>query len=135
VSSDRSKRSLFQLITELPHLFGALVRAEIEQLRRELIARLKGTGIGLALFVVAINLVVAAVLLLVLAGVFALSLVTPLWLSALIVAGALLLLAVIVVAIAVAAIKKGGAPIPRRTLDSIREDVAIIRGEKKRGHP
>jgi hypothetical protein len=134
VSSDRSKRSLFQLITELPHLFGALVRAEIEQLRRELIARLKGTGIGLALFVVAINLVVTAVLLLVLAGVFALSLVTPLWLAALIVAGVLLLLALITVAVAVAAIKKGGAPIPRRTLDSIREDVATIRGER-RGRP
>ena len=134
MSSDRSKRSLFQLITELPHLFGALVRAEIEQLRRELIARLKGTGIGLALFVVAINLVVTAVLLLVLAGVFALSLVTPLWLAALIVAGVLLLLALITVAVAVAAIKKGGAPIPRRTLDSIREDVATIRGER-RGRP
>jgi len=135
VTTDRSKRSLFQLITELPHLLGALVRAEIEQLRRELVSRLKGTGIGLALFVVAINLVVAAMLMLVLAGVFALALVTPLWVAALIGAGVLVVVAVIVIVVGVAAIKKGGAPIPRRTLDSVREDIATIRGDKNRGRP
>lgn len=132
MSEPRSKRSLFQLITELPHLFGELIRAEIEQLRMELIQRLKGTGIGLGLFVVALNLIVVAVLLLVLAGVFALSLVVPLWAAALIVAGATLILAIVFVVVGALAIKTGGKPVPARTIQSVREDVAVIRGDRDR---
>lgn len=133
MSEPRSKRSLFQLLTELPHLFGELIRAEIEQLRMELVQRLKGTGIGLGLFVVALNLIVVAVLLLVLAGVFALSLVMPLWAAALIVAGATLVLALVFVAVGALAIKTGGKPVPTRTLQSVREDVAVIRGDRDPG--
>ena len=132
MSEPRSKRSMFQLLTELPHLFGELIRAEIEQLRMELIQRLKGTGIGLGLFVVALNLVLFAVLLLVLAGVFALSLVLPLWAAALIVAGAALLLAILFVIFGTLAIKTGGKPVPSRTIQSVREDVAILRGDRDR---
>ena len=127
--TERPKRSLFQLLTELPHLFGELIRAEIEQLRMELVQKLKGTGIGLGLFVVALNLVVTAVLLLVFAGVFALSLVLPLWASALIFAGGLLVIALVTVAVAVWAIKTGGSPVPRRTLQSVRDDIATLRGD------
>lgn len=127
--TERTKRSLFQLLTELPHLFGELIRAEIEQLRMELVQKLKGTGIGLGLFVVALNLVVTAVLLLVFAGVFALSLVLPLWASALIFAGGLLVIALVTVALAVWAIKTGGSPVPRRTLQSVRDDIATLRGD------
>ena len=130
MSEPRSKRSLFQLLTELPHLFGELIRAEIEQLRMELVQRLKGTGIGLGLFVVALNLIVFAVLLLVLAGVFALSLVVPLWAAALIVAGATLVLAIVFVVVGALAIKTGGKPVPTRTIQSVREDIAVIRGDR-----
>jgi len=132
VSESRSKRSLFQLLTELPHLFGELIRAEIDQLRMELVQRLKGTGIGLGLIVVALNLIITALLLVMFAGVFALSLVLPLWAAALIVAGGLLILAVILIALGSVAIKKGGAPVPRRTIQSVRDDVATIRGERDR---
>ncbi len=131
--TERPKRSLFQLLNELPHLFGELIRAEIEQLRMELVQKLKGTGIGLGLFVVAVNLIVTALLLLVFAGVFALSLVLPLWASALIIAGGLLIVAVVVVLVAVWAIKTGGSPVPRRTLQSVRDDIATIRGDLRTG--
>lgn len=130
MSEPRSKRSLFQLLTELPHLFGELIRAEIEQLRMELVQKLKGTGIGLGMFVVALNLIVTALLLLVFAGVFALSLVLPLWAAALIIAGALIVVAVILVMIGATAIKTGGKPVPTRTIQSVREDVATIRGDR-----
>lgn len=126
------KQSLFSLLTELPHLFGELIRAEIEQLRMELVQRLKGTGIGLGLFVVALNLIVIALLLLVLAGVFALSLVVPVWAAALIVAGVALIAAVLFVAFGALAIKTGGKPMPSRTIASVREDIAVIRGDRDR---
>jgi hypothetical protein len=132
VSEPRSKRSLFHLLTELPHLFGELIRAEIEQLRMELVQKLKGTGIGLGLFVLALNFLSLFVMLLILAGVFALSLVMPLWAAALIVAGGSLVLAVLLVVIGAIAIKTGGKPVPSRTLQSVRDDIATIRGDRDR---
>lgn len=133
MAEPRSKRSLFHLVTELPHLFGELIRAEIDQLRMELIQRLKGTGIGLGLFVIALNLIVTALLLFVFAGVFALSLVLPLWAAALVVAGGLLVIAAILGVFGAMAIKTGGKPVPTRTVQSVREDIATIRGDRDRG--
>jgi hypothetical protein len=134
VSEPRSKRSLFHLLTELPHLFGELIRAEIEQLRMELVQKLKGTGIGLGLFILALNFLSLFVMLLILAGVFALSLVVPLWAAALIVAGGSLILALILVVIGAIAIKTGGKPVPSRTIQSVRDDIATIRGDRDRGN-
>ena len=132
MSDNSSKRSLFRLLTELPHLLGELIRAEIEQLRMELVQRLKGTGIGLGLFIIALNLIITALLLLVFAGVFALSLALPLWAAALIVAGGLLVLAVVIIVLGAIAIKTGGKPVPSRTIASVREDIAVIRGDRDR---
>lgn len=130
MSEKRSKRSLFQQLTELPHLLGELIRAEIEQLRMELVQRLKGTGIGLGLFVIALNLIITALLLLIFTGVFALSLVLPLWAAALIVAGVLLVLAAVFIVLGAIAVKTGGKPVPSRTIESVREDVAVLRGDR-----
>ena len=132
VSRERpeGKRSLFALITELPYLMGQLIRAELELLRQELIARLKGTGIGLGLLIVALNLVVAFVLLLVLAGVFALALLMPTWAAALTIAGVVLVIALIVGAIGAKLVAGTGSPLPTRTIDNVKEDIATIRGDR-----
>lgn len=131
-SPGESKRSLFQLITELPHLLGQLVRAELELLRKEVLHRLKGTGIGLGMIAVAISLISVFLTLLVVAGVLALSLVLPAWAAVLILAGVVLLLALIVFAIGAALLSGTKAPVPERTLSSVREDIARIRGDKPR---
>ena len=128
-----SKRSLFQLITELPHLFGQLVRAEIELLRREVLHRLKGTGIGLALVVLGISLLSIFLTLLVVAGILALSLVLPAWLAVLILAGVVLFVALILFAVGAKLLSGTKAPIPERTLASVREDIARIRGDRAGG--
>ena len=132
VSRERpeGKRSLFALITELPYLMGQLIRAELELLRQELIARLKGTGIGLGLLIVALNLLVAFVLLLVLAGVFALALLMPNWAAALTIAGVVLVIALIVGAIGAKMVAGTGSPLPSRTIDNVKEDIATIRGDR-----
>ncbi len=136
VASQRpeGKKSLFALITELPYLMGQLIRAELELLRKELLARLKGTGIGLGLLIIALNLLVAVVLLLVLAAVFALALVMPTWAAALTLAGGVLLIAVIVGAIGAKLVAGTGSPLPNRTIDNVKEDIRTIRGDRaKRG--
>ena len=132
VSRERpeGKRSLFALITELPYLMGQLIRAELELLRQELIARLKGTGIGLGLLIVALNLLVAFVLLLVLAGVFALAQLMPTWAAALTIAGVVLVIALIVGAIGAKMVAGTGSPLPSRTIDNVKEDIATIRGDR-----
>lgn len=126
------KQSIFALITELPYLLGKLIRAEIELLRRELIAKLKGTGIGLGLLLVALNLIVVFLLLLVLAGVFALSLVMPTWAAALSVAAGVLVIIVVLGLIGAKLVAGTGSVLPERTIDNVKEDIATIRGDRAR---
>ena len=127
----REKQTLFQLITELPYLFGELVRAELELLRRELVQRLKGTGIGLGLIAVAFSLFGLVGFLLVVSGVFALSIVLPVWAAALILAGVVLLVALLLFVIGAGLVSKTKSPVPRRTIQSVREDIARIRGDRR----
>lgn len=128
--SRESKRSVFALITELPHLLGQLIRAELDLLKAELLHKLKGTGIGLGLIAVAISLISVVLTLLAVAGILALSLVVPAWAAVLIVAGAVLLLALVMLAIGAALLSGTKAPVPERTLASVREDIARIRGDR-----
>ena len=126
----REKRSLFQLITELPYLFGELIRAELELLRKELVHKLKGTGIGLGLIAVAFSLLGFVGLLLTIAGVYALALVLPVWAAALILAGVVLLVAVVLFAVGVGLVARTKSPLPRRTIESVQDDIARIRGDR-----
>lgn len=129
------KRSLFALLTELPHLFAELIRAELEQLRVELLQRLKGTGLGLGYLIIVLNLVVWFVLLLVLAAIFALSLVLPLWASALIAAAVVLIAIAVFSLLALRAFQGTSFPVPERTIASVQEDVRRIRGDRPRRAP
>lgn len=132
VASDSGERktSFFSLITELPHLLAQLIRAELELLRRELLSRLKATGVGIGLLIVALNLVLLFALLLVFAGVFALSLVMPLWAATLIVAAGVLILTLIVGGIGAAMVAGTKSLVPTRTIENVKEDIATIRGDR-----
>ena len=123
-------KSFLSLLTDVPHLVAQLIRAEIELLKAELVSKLKSVGIGLGLFVISLSLILLALLLLVFAGVFALSLVLPLWGATLIVAGAVLLAAVIFAALGATAMARTKSPLPDETVDSIRQDIRVIRGER-----
>jgi len=127
----REKQTLFQLITELPYLFGELVRAELELLRKELVQRLKGTGIGLGLIALAFTLLGLVGFLLVVSGVYALSLVLPVWAAALILAAVVLLVAILLFVIGAGLVSRTKSPVPRRTIQSVREDIARIRGDRR----
>jgi len=124
------KRSLFQLITELPFLLGELIRAELELLRRELLHRLKGTGIGLGLMVLALTLLGIFLTLLAVAGILALALVVPAWAAVLIVAGVVLVAALILAGAGAALLSGTKSPVPERTIDSVKQDIARVRGDR-----
>ena len=124
------KKSFLSLLTDVPHLISQLVRAELELLKAELLQKLKATGIGIGLFIVSLNLLLLAVLLFIFAGVFALALVLPVWASALIIGGVVLIVAIVVAAVAAKTMSGSSVPTPTETVESIREDIRTIRGEK-----
>jgi hypothetical protein len=122
------KKSFLSLVTDIPHLIGELIRAELELLKAELVAKLKSTGIGIGLFIISLNLLLLGLLLFIFAGVFALSLVLPLWASAAIAGGVVIVSAVIVAAIGAKTMSGATSPKPDETIESIREDIRVIRG-------
>lgn len=130
--STRERRGLFKLIADIPALLRELIEAEIASMKAEIVGKLKAAGIGAGFLVVAGAFAFFAALVLTAAGVLALSLVLPGWAAALIVGGALLVLAVLAAVIGVAQLKHGVPPTPDKTIDSVKEDVRVLRGVRKR---
>lgn len=124
----REKRSLFALIAGVPAQVTELVTAEIQQLKDEMIGKLKSLGVGAGLLAGAAVIVLFAVGVFLTAAVLALSLVLPGWLAALIVAVVLLLIAAGVGFLGYSKLKRGIPPVPTRTITSLKKDLNVIRG-------
>ena len=122
------RKSVFTLIGELPSIITTLIRDEIEQIKREAITRLKSAGIGVALFAVAAVFLYFAAFPLLAAAVLGIGEALPLWLSALIVGVFLLLIAVILALIGLSRVKKGVPPVPKESVDSVKDDVKAFKG-------
>lgn len=124
----KTPRSLFQLIADLPRLLVALAKAELAQLKEELIAKAKYAGVGIGLFAFAAGLIFFALGCLIAAAILGLALVLPAWAAALIVFGALLVIAAVLALIGVQSLKKTGGAAPAKTITSVQEDVEAIKG-------
>ncbi len=125
------KRSLFTLIGDIPTLVTDLVKAEIDQLKAEMIVKLKALGIGGGLIVVAAVILLFMVGVLLTAAVLALSLVMPGWLAALLVALILLITAAIVGFVGYKKLMGGIPPVPADTIASVKKDIDTIKGMAK----
>lgn len=127
------KRSLLSLITDIPALIQELFHREVELLKAELIAKLKALGVGAGLLAGAAVVVLFMIGVLLTSAVLALSLVLPGWLSALIVAAFLLIVAGILALIGYRILKRGIPPLPTESIDSLKRDYRAIKGWGKRG--
>jgi ABC-type transport system involved in multi-copper enzyme maturation permease subunit len=127
------KKSIFALIADLPHLLTNLIKEELDQLKQEMIAKLKHAGIGIGLFAGAGVFAFFMVGVFLAAAVLGFATFLPAWLAALIVAGILLVIVVILVLIGLAQVKKGVPPAPTETIKSVKKDVNAIKGVGKRG--
>jgi hypothetical protein len=133
---DRARRrSLIALVGSLPGLVIELVKSEFEQLKNEIVTKLKHAGIGIGFLLVACVFAFFATGVLVAAAILGLAVALPGWLAALIVAVALLLIAAVLVGAGVAQLKRGTPPAPTETIKSVQRDVRGIRGTVKRGTP
>jgi uncharacterized membrane protein YqjE len=126
------KRSLLELVTEIPVLVRELVVGEIELLKQEMIRKLKALGIGAGLLFGAAIVLLGMIGVLLTSAVLALAQVMPGWLAALLVAALLLVIAVILGLIGYRVLKKGIPPLPTDTIDGLKKDLNVIRGVGKR---
>jgi cytochrome c biogenesis protein CcdA len=121
-------RSLFALLRELPSLFLDLARGEFERFKREMARKLKRVSIAAILVATVIMLGSFLVGTLVLAAVYGLGQIMPVWAAALTVAGIILIIMIALSAIAVR-LFKNNTPLPTETFDSLVEDAAALKGE------
>ena len=133
-SRPERKRSLIQLLADIPVIVRELVAGEIELLKQEIIRKLKALGVGAALLVVTLIILLGMLGVLLTAAVLALSTIPgiPGWLAALIVAAALLIIAVIIGLIGYRVLKRGIPPVPSETIAGLKQDLNVIKGVGKR---
>jgi hypothetical protein len=124
----RSERSVAALLSDLASEIGLLIRQEIALFKAELSEKLGSFGLGAGMVAAGGLVAFSGWLVLLACAVLALSNVVAPWLAALIVA-------IIVLAIGAALLFIGKrrlnaeALVPRRTLNSLREDEAWIRDQ------
>lgn len=124
----RDKRSLIQLLRDLPGLVVALLKAELAQLKAEMVRKAISLGIGIGMFVVAGALLFFMLGVLVAAAVLGIAVALPAWLAALIVAAGLLILAGIFGLVGLLSLRRGMPPAPTETIESVKRDVNAVRG-------
>lgn len=128
------KKSLFALITSLPSLLIELVKSELDQLKREMVRKLKHAGIGIGFLAAAAVFAFFAAGVLTATAILGLAVVLPAWLASLIVAVLLLVIVGVFVMLGLRELKKGN-PEPTETMASVRRDVRVIKGTESRGRP
>lgn len=127
------RRSIFELLADIPTLVTDLVQREIDLIKTEITEKLKALGIGAGLIAGALVVLLAMLGVLLTAAILALSLIMPGWLAALLVAAVLLIVAVILGLIGYRILMKGVPPVPTESIDSIKRDLRAIKGIGKRG--
>ena len=115
----------FELLARLPYQFVRLAKAEFENAKREITAKLKRGGIGLLAIVIALFFVFFAIGSLVAAAIAGIAVVWPVWLSALVVAFALLMLAAGAILGGIALLKRA-VPVPEDTIDRVESDLQTM---------
>ncbi|HEX2132430.1 MAG TPA: phage holin family protein [Actinophytocola sp.] len=126
-----TQKSTADLVNDLTSQFSHLARTEIRLAVREVQHKAKHAGIGAAGFGVAGVLALYG-LGVVLAGlVLLLAMALPAWVAAMIVAGAVFVLAGIAALVGRRQLRKG-SPMPSDAVDSAKEDVHVVKEAAKR---
>jgi uncharacterized membrane protein YqjE len=127
------KRSLLDLLTSLPEQVQELVQREIQLVKTEIAEKLKALGAGAGLLLGAAVTFLFFVGVLLTLAIIGLSYVMPDWAAALVVAGVLLIVAVILGIVGYRVLMRGIPPVPTESIASIKKDIFAIKGEGRRG--
>lgn len=132
---DRKPRSLFGLVGDVPKLVKELVTGELNLLKAEMLTKAKIFGLAAGLLVGALVIVLYAIGVLLTAAVMGLATVMPAWLAALVIAVVMLIVAGILGFVGWKRFKKGLPLTPKRTIDSVKNDVNAVKGLGKKPTP
>ncbi|WFR67607.1 phage holin family protein [Curtobacterium flaccumfaciens] len=132
---DRKPRSLFGLVGDVPKLVKELVKGELNLLKAEMLTKAKIFGLAAGLLVGALVIVLYAIGVLLTAAVMGLATVMPAWLAALVIAVVMLIVAAILGLIGWRRLKKGLPITPKRTIDSVKNDINAVKGMGKKPTP
>ena len=125
------QKSLGELIAALPRLVVELIKAELDRLKAEFAQKAKYAGIGIGLFAAAAGLLFFALGVLVAAAILGLAVDLPGWAAALIVFGVLIVIALVLVLIGLASLKKVNGVAPKETIANVKSDVDALKGRGK----
>ena len=123
-----SDRSIKEIIDSLRPQVQELVDKQVELARTELVPVGRQAGIAVGLLVTGAVFMLVFVIFLSLTGVYALSLFLPLWASALIVSGILLLIGGILAGSGANVLRKLD-PVPHRTIRALQQNVNWLKGQ------
>jgi len=129
-TDDSGRRSLFDLVRSVPELIQRLIRDELRAARAEAMRKTKSLGVGVGILVAGAVLALYGLGFLFGSAVDALELIFQPWLAALIVGAVLVVLAAILAMVGLRALKKGAPPVPTETIDSVKQDIHAVKGER-----
>lgn len=115
-----SKLSVGSILGAVFSQATAMFRYEIELAKAEVSRKLKGLGVGAGLVGFAFGLIFVALVLLIIAGVAALTIIWDLWLAALVAGSGVLLIALIFLGAGIAKIKKNKDLRPERAVSALK---------------
>ncbi len=124
----KDERSLGDLFTELASETGELVRHEVALAQAEMVHKATKAGKNVGYLVVGGAVAYAAALALIAGVVILLAQFIPAWASAVVVAAAVGAAAFIMISSALAELKKTD-PLPRETIETIKEDAKWLKNE------
>lgn len=124
----KSRQPLAKLIGNVPRLAMKLAQDEMEQAKQELTSKAVKGGTGAALLAVVAFFGLTLWAVLITFAILGLNSWFAPWLSALIVAGALLVLMIIASIVAIVMFKKMKGVMPERTMESLRQDLNAVKG-------
>ena len=133
MNADLHDRSVGDLTKQLSRDMSELVRREVELAKTEVAAKTRMLGTGAGLVAAAGVLAVAMLGSLVAAAIMALDTALADWLAALIVALILGVIAALLALTGLKSVRRATPPVPRETVDSVKEDVAWVKTQAKSG--
>lgn len=119
--AEETKQSTWALVRRLPKLITRIVTLETENAKQEVGARIKNLLIGLVLLTIALIFLFWTTAVLLTAAIAGLGTAMPLWLAALIIAGAGLVVIAVCVIAGIILCKQGGVT-PKSTIARIKAD-------------
>ena len=121
------RQSIGELIASITNQFSRLLHAEVASLKSEMKTKATKSALAIGLFAAAGVLALYGLGFLFWAAITGIATALPLWLSALIVAVAIFLIAAILALVGKKTLSKHTPPAPTETIASIKQDVAAIK--------